>query len=144
MDRYKIPINVFTSIYQTLQSKGPIDINISKSVHSLDRVYVSYFIPPEEATNLPDKLMKQVYLKQFNFFFSPAVLDDLLRYNSETDIKRMGLKIGSLNFPDSPLNSNSLCYYYLSKAHPKTTIALNEYHSTKFISLIQFRKSGCR
>ena len=40
---YKIPINNYTSIYQTLLSSGPIDINISKSVHSLDRVYVSFF-----------------------------------------------------------------------------------------------------
>ncbi len=39
---YKIPINIYTSIYQTLQNSGPIDINISKSVHSLDRVYVSF------------------------------------------------------------------------------------------------------
>ena len=54
----------------------------------------------------------------------------------------MGLKIGSLNFPDSPLNSNSLCYYYLSKAHPRTTIALNEYHSTKFISLFNLERAG--
>ena len=39
---YKIPINHYTSVCQTLQNVGPIDINISKSVHSLDRVYVSF------------------------------------------------------------------------------------------------------
>ena len=139
---YKIPINVYTSIYQTLLSKGPIDINISKSVHSLDRVYVSYYIPPNDATGLPSKLTKQVYLKPFNFFASPAINGDLLRYGSSTDIKRMGLKIGSLNFPDSPLTSNSLCYYYISKVHPKTSIALNEYHTTKFISLFDLERAG--
>ena len=41
---YKIPINNYTSIYQTLLSNGPIDLNISKSVHSLDRVYVSFIL----------------------------------------------------------------------------------------------------
>ena len=121
---YKIPINVYTSIYQTLLSKGPIDINISKSVHNLDRVYVSYYLNPSEAPDLPPKLGKQVYLKPFNFFYSPAVAGDLLRYQSSTDIKRMGLKIGSFNFPDSPLTSNSLCYYYVSKVHPTTSISL--------------------
>ena len=127
---YKIPRNVFTSIYQTLQSIGPIDINISKSVHSLDRVYVSYYIPPDEATQSPDQLIKQVYLKPYTFFYSPTANGPALRYHASTDIKRMGLKIGSLNFPDSPLTSNSLCYYYVSKAHPRTSIGLNEYHTT--------------
>ena len=64
-ESYKIPINVFTRIYQTLQSTGPIGINVSTSVHSLDRIYVSYFIPPEEAAVLPNKLIKQVYFKPF-------------------------------------------------------------------------------
>ena len=50
---YKIPINIYTSIYHTLQSSGPIHINISKSVHSLDRVYVSFYIPPMETTLIP-------------------------------------------------------------------------------------------
>ena len=60
---YKIPINVFSSIYQTLQSKGPIDINISKSVHSLDRVYVSYYTPPSQTTDIPGIIKETIYLK---------------------------------------------------------------------------------
>ena len=54
----------------------------------------------------------------------------------------MGLKLGSLNFPDSPLTSNSLCYYYVSKAHPTTTISLDEYHTSKFISLFNLERAG--
>ena len=65
---YKIPINAFTSIYQTLQNKGPIDINISKSVHSLDRVYVSYYSKPLETTEIPVKIKEAIYLKAFNYF----------------------------------------------------------------------------
>ena len=52
-------------------------------------------------TFLPDKIRQAIYLlKEFNFFFSPAVQNDahLVRYKSSTDIKRMGLKIGSLKF----------------------------------------------
>ena len=54
----------------------------------------------------------------------------------------MGLKIGSLNFPDSPLTSNSLCYHYVSKVHPETSIALNEYPTTKFISVFDLERAG--
>ena len=54
----------------------------------------------------------------------------------------MGLKLGSLNFPDSPLTSNSLCYYYVSKAHPRTTIGLYEYNTFKFISLFNLERAG--
>ena len=140
---YKIPINVFTSIYQTLQSKGPIDINISKSVHSLDRVYVSFYTKPLETTGIPNKIRQAIYLKEFNYFFSPAVQNDAVcRYGSSTDIKRIGLKLGSLNFPDSPLTSNSLCYYYVSKVHPETSISLKEYHTTKFISVLDLERAG--
>ena len=54
----------------------------------------------------------------------------------------MGLRIGSLQFPDMPLNSNSLCYYYLDKCHPQTSIGLNDYHTTKFISLFNLERAG--
>ena len=137
---YKIPINNYTSIYQTLTSSGPMDINISKSVHSLDSVYVSFY-----TTNLsrtPQQLRLQSYLKQFNFFYSAATRAGSLGYNPNNDLKRMSLRIGSLNFPDSPLNSNSLCYSYLSKVHPETSIALVEYNLTKFISLFDLERAG--
>ncbi len=140
---YKIPINVFTSIYQTLLSKGPIDINISKSVHSLDRVYVSFYSNPLTTTGIPTKIKEGIYLKEFNYFFSPAVQNDpFCRYQASTDVTRIGLKLGSLNFPDSPLTSNSLCYYYLSKVHPETSISLKEYHTTKFISVFDLERAG--
>ena len=58
------------------------------------------------------------------------------------DIKRLSLRIGSFNFPDSPLSSNSLCYYYLSKVHPETSIPLTEYNSCKFISLFDLERAG--
>ena len=63
---YKIPINNYTSIYQTLQNVGPIDINISKSVHSLDRVYVSFFRDISD-TRTVAKIGQSVYLKQYSF-----------------------------------------------------------------------------
>ena len=53
----------------------------------------------------------------------------------------MSLKIGSLNFPDSALSSNSLCSY-VSKVHPETSISLKEYHTTKFISLFDLERAG--
>jgi len=139
---YKIPINNYTSIYQTLLSNGPIDINISKSVHSLDRVYVSFYTT--KITRIPQQLRFQCYLKQFNFFYSAAMRSDSLAplYNPNNDIKRLSLRIGSLNFPDSPLSSNSLCYYYLSKVHPETSIPLTEYNSCKFISLFDLERAG--
>ena len=139
---YKIPINNYTSIYQTLQNPGPIDINISKSVHSLDRVYVSYYIEPNGGQRIPVQVARQVHLKQYNFFYSPASFTTNLRYNSDNDIKRMSLRIGSLNFPDSPLSSNQVCYYYISKAHPETSITLLEYNLTKFISLFNLERAG--
>jgi len=126
----------------TLQNSGPIDINISKSVHSLDRVYVSYYIEPNGGQRIPAQLAQQVHLKQYNFFYSPALFSDFLRYNSENDIKRMSLRIGSLNFPDSPLSSNQVCYYYLSKVHPETSIPLQGYHLNKFISLFDLERAG--
>ena len=139
---YKIPINNYTSIYQTLQNTGPIDINISKSVHSLDRVYVSYYIEPNGGQRIPVQVAQQVHLKQYIFFYSPASFTTNLRYNSDNDIKRMSLRIGSLNFPDSPLSSNQVCYYYISKAHPETSITLLEYNLTKFISLFNLERAG--
>ena len=137
---YKIPINNYTSIYQTLLSSGPIDINISKSVHSLDRVYVSFFTT--KRTRFPSQLRYQSYLKQFNFFYSAAMRSDEIAYNPENDIKRLSLRIGSLNFPDSLLNSNSVCYYYLSKVHPETSIPLTEYNLCKFISVFDLERAG--
>lgn len=137
---YKIPINNYTSIYQTLLTNGPIDINISKSVHSLDRVYVSFYTT--NTSRFPSKLRFQSYLKPFNFFYSAAFREDMLAYNPNNDIKRLSLRIGSLNFPDSPLSSNSLCYYYLSKVHPESSIALREYNLTKFISLFDLERAG--
>jgi len=137
---YKIPINNYTSIYQTL-FKGPIDINISKSVHSLDRVYVSFF--QSDKTRIPFQLKYQSYLKPFNFFYSPAVVGiTTTLYNPTNDIKRLGLRIGSLNFPDTPLQSNSVCYHYLSKVHPETSIAVDEYYLTKFISVFDLERAG--
>ena len=47
-----------------------------------------------------------------------------------------------LNFPDSALSSNSLCYYYISKVHPETSISLKEYHTTKCISLFDLERAG--
>ena len=84
---YKIPINNYTSIYQTLQNAGPIDIKISKSVHSLDRVYVSYYIEPNAGQRIPAQVAQQVHLKQYNFFYSPASFPTNIRYNSDNDIK---------------------------------------------------------
>ena len=76
---YKIPINNYTSIYQTLQNSGPIDINISKSVHSLDRVYVSYYIEPTGGQRIPAQVAQQVHSKQYNFSIPllplPIILD---------------------------------------------------------------------
>ena len=137
---YKIPINHYTSIYQTLQNVGPIDINISKSVHSLDRVYVSFFRPLSD-TRTVAKIGQSASLKEYKFFYSTASFSDTLRYNSSNDIKRLGLRIGSLQFPDMPLNSNSLCYYYLSKCHPETSIGIYDYHTTKFISVFNLERA---
>ena len=138
---YKIPINHYTSIFQTLQNPGPIDINISKSVHSLDRVYVSFYRPALD-TRTEVKFEQAVFLKQYNLFYSPASYEDSLNYNSSNDVKRLGLRIGSLQFPDMPLNSNSLCYYYLNKCHPETNIDLQEYHTDKFISVFNLERAS--
>ena len=55
----------------------------------------------------------------------------------------MGLRIGSLQFPDMPLNSNSLCYYYLNKFHPETSIdPFKEYNTIKFISVFNLERAG--
>ena len=137
---YKIPINIYTSIYQTLQNSGPIDINISKSVHSLDRVYVSFFRDLLNS-NKGDMIAKNVYLKEYNCFYS-AASNTLLRYDPTFDIRRLSLKIGSLNFPDMPLNSQSACYYYLTKCHPETNIAVVEYNNNKFISVFNLERAG--
>jgi hypothetical protein len=136
---YKIPINNYTSLYQTLLNTGPIDINISKSVHSLDRVYVSFF-RDLSTSNKGDPIVKNVYLKEYNCFYSPAS-NALLRYDPAFDINRLSLKIGSLNFPDMPLNSQSVCYYYLNKCHPETNISVLEYNNTKFISLFNLERA---
>ena len=59
----------------------------------------------------------------------------LLQYQASSDIKKIGLKLGSLNFLDTPLNSNSRCYYYINKVHPETSIGSKEYHTTIVISV---------
>ena len=51
---------------------GPIDINISKSVHSLDRVYVSFFRPLSD-TRAVITIAESLYLKEYNFFYSTAL-----------------------------------------------------------------------
>ena len=66
---YKIPVNHYTSIYQTLQNVGPIDINISKSVLSLDRVYVSSFRPLSD-TRTAAKIGQSAYLKEYMCLFN--------------------------------------------------------------------------
>jgi len=137
---YKISINNYTSLYQTLLNTGPIDINISKSVHSLDRVYVSFF-RDLSTSNKGDPIVKNVYLKEYNCFYSPASNASSLRYDPAFDINRLSLKIGSLNFPDMPLNSQSVCYYYLNKCHPETNISVLEYNNTKFISLFNLERA---
>ena len=54
----------------------------------------------------------------------------------------MGLRIGSLQFPDMPLNSSSLCYYYLDKCHAENSIDLLEYHTDKFISVFNLERAS--
>ena len=54
----------------------------------------------------------------------------------------MSLRGGSINFPDNPYNNNSVCYYYLNKVHPQTNIALNEYYTTKFITVFNLERAN--
>ena len=84
---YKIRMNNYTSIYQILSEGGPIDINISKRVHSLDRVYVSFFRPILE-TRAVINIRQSLHLKEYNFFYSPALHADdaTIKYNSSIDI----------------------------------------------------------
>ena len=52
------------------------------------------------------------------------------------------MRLGSINFPDNPLNSNSVCYYYLDKVHPQTSINMEEYFSNKFISVFNLERAA--
>ena len=54
----------------------------------------------------------------------------------------MSLRIGSISFPDTPYNINQVCYFYLEKVHPQSSIKLDEYYTHTFITIFNLERAG--
>ena len=54
----------------------------------------------------------------------------------------MSLRIGSINFPDTPSNDNKICYYFLDKVHPQSSIKWDEYYTNKLITIFNLERAG--
>jgi hypothetical protein len=106
---YKLHCSTYSSQYQTIPNGSSINLNITRALSFLEKVFISFH---------KSDVTAKFYKKEFNDFYHPLTADNLevYQYTKTGDIQSMQIQIGSTLYPEYPMTSAQECFYQLKKA----------------------------
>ena len=122
-DSLNIAYETYISSFQT-NTSNPTQINVSRGLSKLNKIFVSLWKEIEtgvghERDNATTR--NTFYNKNWNNFWSPMAGDDLttaITNDSDLELKKLQIQIGSHLIPQYPISSHCEAYYQLQKSLP--------------------------